>query len=111
MGDTRSNLFGDADDTLDLASFQPKRPARQNEAAAKQAAAQRGFTSREVKKPVPEAKPQQRRYRTGRNAQFNVKAKPETIAEFCAVADANGWVLGEALEKAVELLKEKYRIV
>ncbi len=45
---------------------------------------------------------------TGRNVQFNLKATAETIAGFCAIADAQGWVLGEALEKAVELLGEKY---
>lgn len=46
-----------------------------------------------------------RRRRTGRNAQFNLKARPETIERFCAVADAQGWGLGETLEKAVELLE------
>lgn len=50
----------------------------------------------------------QRRHRTGRNAQLNLKAKPETIAEFTAIADAQGWVLGEAFEKAVELLRSKH---
>lgn len=49
-----------------------------------------------------------RRRRTGRNMQFNLKAKPETIAAFCAIADHQGWGLGETLEKAVELLARKY---
>jgi len=34
--------------------------------------------------------------RTGRNAQFNLKARPETIVAFCAVADRNGWESGNA---------------
>lgn len=50
-----------------------------------------------------------RRRRTGRNAQFNLKAKPETIEAYCAIADAQGWGLGETLEKAVELLEQEYK--
>ena len=49
-----------------------------------------------------------RRRRTGRNAQFNLKAKPETIDAYCAIADAHGWGLGETLEYAVALLEERY---
>jgi hypothetical protein len=49
-----------------------------------------------------------RRRRTGRNAQFNLKARPETIAAFCAVADARGWGLGETLEQAVALLQREH---
>jgi hypothetical protein len=32
--------------------------------------------------------------------QLNLKARPDTIAAFFAVADANGWGLGETLETA-----------
>ena len=60
-----------------------------------------GFHSRE--QPAP-AKTQRRR-RTGRNVQFNIKTTPETIAAFCQIADANGWGLGETLERAVALLR------
>lgn len=49
-----------------------------------------------------------RRRRTGRNAQFNLKARPDTIQSFCAVADAKGWGLGETLEHAVALLQREY---
>lgn len=52
--------------------------------------------------------PPVRRRRTGRNAQFNLKARPETIGAFCAVADGNGWGLGETLEYAVALLQREY---
>lgn len=54
-----------------------------------------------------EAKPPRRR-RTGRNMQFNLKARPDTIERFCAVADAKGWGLGETLEHAVALLEREY---
>lgn len=115
MGDTRASIFAVDDD---LSAFEPRKPTRQNEAATKQVAERSGFKSREPKvvamtapAPVPEplqARPAQRRHRTGRNAQLNLKAKPETIAEFTAIADAQGWVLGEAFEKAVELLRAKH---
>lgn len=80
------------------------RPDKERVQEAAQAA---GFRSREPKQ--QEAVPLVRRRRTGRNTQFNIKAKPETIAAFCAVADAQGWGLGETLEYAVELLEREYR--
>lgn len=46
-----------------------------------------------------------RRRRTGRNVQFNIKARPETIKAFTAIADANDWGFGETLEHAVALLE------
>ena len=72
--------------------------------ATLRAAGAAGFRSREPEAPAP-AKMVRRR-RTGRNAQFNIKARPETIAAFAAVADAQGWGLGETLEHAVALLKK-----
>jgi hypothetical protein len=107
----RASIFAE-DDALDLGSFKPKEVARQPVEVVNQAAAKAGFVSREPKRaataPVAPARATQRRRRTGRNAQLNLKAKPETITQFCAVADAQGWVLGEALEKAVELLSQTY---
>jgi hypothetical protein len=41
--------------------------------------------------------------------QLNLKARPETIEAYCALADRMGWGLGETLEKAVELLEKHYR--
>lgn len=97
------------------------KPAPEAQAASRQLAEATGFRSREpgagegasrgrpAATPKPEAEPKpaprpQRRRRTGRNAQFNIKAKPETIEAFCAAADAHGWGLGETLEHAVTLL-------
>ena len=92
-----------------------KKPKPEEAAIAAEAS---GFKSREPKQaPVVDTKlanqgragePPQRRRRTGRNAQFNLKAKPETIEAYCALADAKGWGLGETLEKAVELLEREY---
>jgi hypothetical protein len=108
MGDVRTNLFAGTEDVLDLAQFQPAKPKRQPEAVAKQAAEKTGFVSREAKPAPVKPKPVQRRRRTGRNAQFNIKTTPAAIDDFTAIADAEGWGFGEAFEKAVELLRGTY---
>ena len=118
MGRNRADLgFSGALDDLDLSQFTPRqspvtRPPSVETTMAAEAA---GFRSREPKTAISssnsaeQAPPAlQRRRRTGRNAQFNLKARPETIAAYCALADRLGWGLGETLEKAVELLEERY---
>ena len=94
--------FGDA--LGDLGGFAPAKPTRP--APAPEAATDAGFTRRE---PMPASVPQkaQRRRRTGRNAQINIKAKPETLEEFYAAVDAMGCGVGEAFEVAVALLRGK----
>jgi hypothetical protein len=116
MSRDRVNLgFGDPSDDLDLSEFKPRqapvpRPPSGDTSRAAEAA---GFRSREPK--VTEASTDgaggavpQRRRRTGRNVQFNLKVRQETMDAYCALADQMGWGLGEALEKAVELLEERY---
>ena len=109
-----------------LAGFDPSEwspdavRARPEPGVARQAAENTGFRSREAGQGgqaamlAPAPTPTQptspvRRRRTGRNAQFNLKARPETIAAFTAVADRMGWGLGETLEYAVALLEREYR--
>lgn len=109
--------FGDVLEDFDPAEWQPKpKPIKRandgpKKAKLAKAAEATGFRSREPQKEAEApAKPaEQRRRRTGRNAQFNLKAKPETIEAYCAVADRMGWGLGETLERAVELLESEYR--
>jgi hypothetical protein len=55
--------------------------------------------------PHAEARRVPRRYRTGRNVQFNVKVSQATIDAFYAIADRQGWVLGETLEHALVALR------
>lgn len=103
--------FSDELDNFDPTSWESKPPKRvqappQTEQTASLAEAS-GFRSREPK-PIPTPKAQ-RRYRTGRNTQFNIKAAPDVIKRFIEIADAQGWVFGEALEYAVELLESKYK--
>lgn len=119
----RPNLgFGDDDDDdlisaastidpLDLSGFRPQPVLRPDKQKIQEAAAKAQFKSREAMAPaatVPNAQPVKmtRRRRTGRFAQLNIKCRPETIEQFYKVADSNGWGLGEAFEKAVELLKQ-----
>jgi hypothetical protein len=94
---------------LDLSQFQPKLARRPDKESVERAAEQAQFRSREPK-PLVTAPPSSssarsiRRRRTGRSAQLNLKVRPDTIEQFYAIADANGWGLGEAFEKAVDLL-------
>ena len=104
--------FGD-----DLDNFDPNEWSKTGKTAndrpqpaqTRAAAEASGFRSREPVKIVapPSAPIQQRRRRTGRNVQFNVKLKQETIDGLTAIADANEWGLGETLEKALELLQRE----
>jgi len=58
-----------------------------------------------AQKPKP-APRQARRRRTGRNVQFNIKATPETIARFTALADKNKLVFGELLDRALDAFEQ-----
>ena len=100
--------FGAALDGLGDFSPAPATPPerRATRADAHRAAEESGFTSREPK--PQELRRTPRRRRTGRNVQFNIKSRQDTIEQFCRVADANGWGLGETLEHAVELLLREY---
>jgi hypothetical protein len=48
----------------------------------------------------------QRRRRTGRNMQINIKATREAIERLVAVSDVNRWTFGEALEHALAALEQ-----
>jgi hypothetical protein len=94
---------------LDLSDFKPtavKKP-KVEAAIIREVSEANNFPSRAAAKPAPvhEPVPAQRRRRTGRNVQFNIKATPETIARFTSIADKNGWVFGEALEHALDALE------
>ena len=113
MTNNRPDLgFGNELDEFDPAAWSaPKQKnvePRLLKAATQQLAEAAGFKSRE---PLPQSAslPKvERRRRTGRNAQFNLKAKPETIEAFCRLADQKGWGLGETLEQAVLLLEREF---
>lgn len=106
----RAGLFEQQDD-FDVSGFTPKAhktlPAIATPAAeaVRTVSESSNFRSREPV-PVPVKAPQ-RRYRTGRNLQLNLKVAAETYEAFYRIADSQGWVLGETLERAVAALKRE----
>ena len=108
----RAPLFDDKDD-LDVSGFAPRAAAPGEQAEQVRAVAEpAAFRSRDPAtlpiassaSPVLRA---QRRYRTGRNMQLNLKVREATATTFYAMADAQGWVLGEAFERAVAALQRE----
>jgi hypothetical protein len=63
------------------------------------------FRSRDVAEPQQPTRIQQRRRRTGRNVQFNIRATQGVIDEFRALSEEMDWPDGLTLEKALRALK------
>jgi hypothetical protein len=108
----RAGIFDSAGD-FDIAGFAAKTPKTEKSEAAADAiravSEASSFRSREPAAAKVEQAPRRepRRYRTGRNVQLNVKVSAETLAAFHAIADSQGWVLGETLEQAVAALERE----
>lgn len=101
MNGDRVSPFGD------LTDFSPKDKKASNpeeKAVIDQVAADNGFPSRQAVKATP--KHPQRRHRTGRNQQINIKATGETIEQMNRIADELGVPLGEVLERALQALEK-----
>lgn len=116
MSKKRASIFQESEgEVLDVHAFAPKAhidtkgpPAEQVRAVTE--AAQ--FRSREAAiapKIETQFKRPARRYRTGRNVQFNVKALKETVDAFYALTEAQGWVLGYTLQRAIEALQRELK--
>jgi hypothetical protein len=112
MSKTRASIF--EEDELDLSGFAPKAipdikapPAAEVRAVAEAA----NFRSREAKVTVPKpaAKREPRRYRTGRNVQLSLKTTQSAIDLFYAIADQQGWVLGETFDRAMKSLQQQLK--
>ena len=102
----RASIF-DAGPDFDVAGFVPEKPKASAPAEkVRQVSEGASFKSREPAE-AKAAKREPRRYRTGRNTQLNIKADPDVIEEFYRLADAQSWVLGETLERAVKALKNE----
>ena len=112
MTKSRASIFEEPA-ALDLDGFAPKKaidtapPLEQVKAVSRAA----HFPSREATSPKHEpetlSKHTGRRYRTGRNVQLNVKVLQETFNDFYAVTEAQGWVLGYTLQRAIEALQRE----
>lgn len=106
----RAKLFDDADD-FDVSAFTPKKPVKSAEPppeAVRTVSEGMNFQSREPGPPAKTAKKaQQRRRRTGRNKQLNLKVTAKVSESFYEIADRQGWVLGETFERAIAALERE----
>ena len=105
MSNGRADPF--SEDKLDLTGFAPTPLAKPKptKEAVRAVSEQNNFPSRA---PAKAAKPTpQRRRRTGRNVQLNIKVTPELLERFTKISDERGWVFGETLERALEALANK----
>jgi hypothetical protein len=107
MANERLSVFGDTDD-VDLTAFMPEResrklkPAREKVRAVTEAAK---FPSREGTPPVSTPLKRPPRYhKTGRTAQLNCRVMPATHDKIYAIADQQGWLVGQTIERALEAL-------
>ena len=113
----RASIFDSGDTDFDVSGFVPKKEERTGEAPreiVRAVSEASRFPSREPVRTAAPAKKtsmaqtrEPRRHRTGRNVQLNIKVRSETLDSFYALADAQGWVLGETLEKAVAALEKE----
>jgi hypothetical protein len=100
----RAGLF---EEDLDLSTFTPKTSTKAEPAAEaiREVSEKVNFQSRE---PVAKsAKKADRRHRTGRNEQLNLKVKSEAKDLFYRINDAQGWVQGYTFERAVAALQRE----
>ncbi len=111
MTSGRAKLF-DEDEDLDLSGFATRPPARPEEVRGVAEGA--GFRSREPAANPPAsslasvpARREQRRYRTGRNVQLNLKVRQEDLDAFYKLADESGEVLGVVFANAVAALQRE----
>ena len=109
MSSGRAGIFDQGPD-IDVSGFTPRKipkPAAQPD-QVKAVSETANFVSRDPIRaplqPAPAAR-EPRRHRTGRNTQFNIKARADTIERFYALADRYRWVLGETFERAVAALE------
>ena len=91
----------------DVPVFEPKAPREKPVAkeAIERLATENNFPSRQASRPAREPKRKPRVFRTGRNRQFNLKLKPETVERFYKMADERGVPLGALMEQALDALE------
>jgi hypothetical protein len=100
----RVNPFADLKDPS-VFTTKPKQEKPVETEVIARIAEEHNFPSRQAPKTPKEPGKKPRRYRTGRNRQFNIKAKNETVERFCKMADDRHVPLGELLEQALDALE------
>jgi hypothetical protein len=112
MMSDRASVF-ESDVDFDVSEFAPrKKRTPPNEAPREEIRAVSEALNFRSREPVPTTqeeplKREPRRYRTGRNVQLNIKVRAESLESFYELADKEGWVLGETLERAITALKKE----
>jgi hypothetical protein len=98
-------------DDIDLSGFTPTLPKNPKieKDMIRAVSEQNNFPSRapETARAI-KTKPLQRRRRTGRNVQFNIKATATAIERFTALADRNQLVFGELLDLALDAFEQMH---
>lgn len=103
MNERRKTFGADPgpDDDLGAADFQPRPIARPDPEVARRVAEEGGYSA---KARGPATGYTQRRHRTGRTAQLNLKVTPENRTRFAAMADDAGISMNELFERALAVL-------
>jgi len=110
MAQERLSVFENSD--LDLSEFTPTadikkkpKPGREKVKAISEAAQ---FPSREAKPPVSEPLKRKPRYhKTGRTASLSCRLMPAVVEKIYAIADREGWLVGETIERGIEALERE----
>ena len=105
----RADPLAMLDDLADFAPVTSPRPKTAPE-LVRQVSEASNFPSRAASskpKAVAESAPRapQRRHRTGRNVQLNMKVTAATAERFAKLSDAQGWVFGDTLARALDALE------
>jgi len=107
----RAGLFED-DSDFDVSAFTPKKSVKSAEPASEAVRAvseAANFTSREPVQQLP--RKADRRHRTGRNEQLNIKVDDKTFRLFYSIYDTHrekeGWVQGQVIERALKALQRE----
>ena len=108
MTSERASIFGKPASKIDVSGFAPRGETTDRPKVEDLEELTRGskFKSREGAEPAA-PRSQQRRRRTGRNVQFNIRATQQVIDNFKAVSEQMDWPDGLTLEKALEALKRE----
>jgi hypothetical protein len=106
MKSERASIF--EKQKLDISGFAPRSDADARPPPEQLDRLTKGskFRSREIAEPE-QGRVQQRRRRTGRNVQFNIRATQQVINEFRALSEEKDWPDGLTLEKALHALQRE----
>jgi hypothetical protein len=111
MASERLSIFENTGD-IDLSEFTPAahvkkkpKPPREKVKAVSEAAR---FPSREAPAPVPEPLKRKPRYhKTGRTASLSCRLMPAVVDKIYAIADREGWLVGQTIELGIEALERE----